>query len=204
MTTDVTTPWRNRITGYGEEAPDQLLANPLNFRVHPAYQQDVLSGVLNDVGVVQNILVNTTTGRMIDGHLRVSLALRNGQPTVPVTYVALTEAEERLILATLDPMSVLAGTDKANLDALLHDLDTGNPAIIQMLDELSFDVVFQDGPSSAPATGRIGQARTQTLVKAVFAVDQLATIESAIASVGIANRGEALTMICLAYLDEKR
>jgi len=27
--------WRNRITGSGEEAPDQLLANPANWRIHP-------------------------------------------------------------------------------------------------------------------------------------------------------------------------
>jgi len=30
-----TTGWRNRITGSGEEAPDQLLANPANWRIHP-------------------------------------------------------------------------------------------------------------------------------------------------------------------------
>ncbi len=30
-----TAPWRNRITGSGEEAPDQLLANPANWRIHP-------------------------------------------------------------------------------------------------------------------------------------------------------------------------
>ena len=29
-----TTGWRNRITGSGEEAPDQLLANPANWRIH--------------------------------------------------------------------------------------------------------------------------------------------------------------------------
>ena len=27
--------WRNRIVGTGEEAPDQLLANPANWRIHP-------------------------------------------------------------------------------------------------------------------------------------------------------------------------
>ena len=37
-----TTPWRNRITGSGEEAPDQLLANPANWRLHPKAQQDAL------------------------------------------------------------------------------------------------------------------------------------------------------------------
>ena len=30
--------WRNRITGSGEEAPDQLLANPANWRIHPKAQ----------------------------------------------------------------------------------------------------------------------------------------------------------------------
>lgn len=49
------TPWQNRITGYGSEAPDQLLANPRNWRTHPATQTDALAGVLSEVGVVQNI-----------------------------------------------------------------------------------------------------------------------------------------------------
>jgi len=35
---------RNRITGTGEEAPDQLLANPANWRIHPKAQQDALAG----------------------------------------------------------------------------------------------------------------------------------------------------------------
>src|SRR5450759_3885851 len=30
-----TVPWRSRIVGSGEEAPDQLVANPLNWRTHP-------------------------------------------------------------------------------------------------------------------------------------------------------------------------
>jgi hypothetical protein len=39
--------WRNRITGTGEEAPDQLLANPANWRTHPKAQQDALAGALD-------------------------------------------------------------------------------------------------------------------------------------------------------------
>ena len=31
--------WRNRIVGEGVEAPDQLLANPQNWRTHPKFQQ---------------------------------------------------------------------------------------------------------------------------------------------------------------------
>ena len=42
-----TAAWRNRITGSGEEAPDQLLANPANWRIHPKAQQDALAGALD-------------------------------------------------------------------------------------------------------------------------------------------------------------
>lgn len=42
--------WENRIVGQGEEAPDQLLANPANWRIHP-------------------------NGHVVDGHLRVAMAL---------------------------------------------------------------------------------------------------------------------------------
>ena len=44
-----TTAWRNRITGSGDEAPDQLLANPANWRIHPKAQQDALAGALDQV-----------------------------------------------------------------------------------------------------------------------------------------------------------
>jgi hypothetical protein len=102
--------WRNRIVGQGTEAPEQLLANPRNWRVHGKTQQAALNGVLDEVGWVQQILVNQRTGHVVDGHLRVTLALRRNEPTVPVIYVDLTEQEEALVLATLDPIGALAGT----------------------------------------------------------------------------------------------
>jgi hypothetical protein len=78
--------WRNRITGSGEEAPEQLLANPVNWRIHAKAQQDALAGALDQVGWVQQILVNRRTGFVVDGHARVALALRRGEPTVPVRH----------------------------------------------------------------------------------------------------------------------
>lgn len=157
--------WHNRITGYGEESPDQLLANPKNFRMHPKHQQDALAGVLRDVGVIQDVIVNQRTGFLIDGHLRVSLALRDGQAAIPVKYVDLNEAEEALVLATFDPISAMAATDAAKLDELLRDVSTGDAAVQQMLDDLAqaagivpglaepgdggdeFDTTPQDGPT---------------------------------------------------------
>lgn len=131
------TEWRNRIIATGDEAPDQLLANPKNFRRHPKHQQEALRGVLNEVGWVQDVIVNRTTGRLVDGHLRVELALRDGAATVPVKYVELSEAEEALILATFDPISALATADREQLDALLREVSTGEAGVQQMLADLA-------------------------------------------------------------------
>ncbi len=112
--------WRNRIVGHGEEDADQLLANPKNWRVHPKAQQSALEGVLKEVGWVQQVIVNRVTGFVVDGHARVAMAISRGEK-VPVVYVELTKEEEALVLATLDPLSAMAGTD----DELLADLKSG-------------------------------------------------------------------------------
>ena len=114
--------WQNRITRYGEQAPSQLVANARNWRTHPRAQQDALEGALRKVGIVQNVVVNQRSGRMLDGHLRVQMAINTGQPMVPVTYVDLSDEEEALILATIDPVTGLAGTDQELLDSLITDI----------------------------------------------------------------------------------
>lgn len=131
------TQWRNRIVGHGEERPDQLLANPLNWRMHPKEQKAALNGVLSQIGWVQEVIVNRNTNRLIDGHLRVLLAKERNEPTVPVIYVDLSEHEEALILATLDPLAAMATADRERLDALLRQVDTSDAAIQAMLEELA-------------------------------------------------------------------
>lgn len=129
--------WRNRIVGYGEEDPEQLLANPANWRVHPKNQQDALAGVLDEVGWVDDILVNRTTGHVVDGHLRVTLSLRRGEKSVPVKYVELSEEEEHKILATLDPLAALAVADREALGALLQSVQSSDAAVQEMLSGLA-------------------------------------------------------------------
>lgn len=126
-------PWRNRIVGYGDEDPEQLLANPANYRIHPKAQQDALRDVLNDVGIVDDVIVNRSTGFLVDGHLRVSLALREGQPSVPVKYVELSAEEEAKILLTFDPLSAMAAIDAMKLDELLQDAKLSGEALQTMV-----------------------------------------------------------------------
>ena len=128
--------FRSRIVGEGWEAPDQLLANPANFRVHPGTQAAALAGALGDLGWVTRVVVNKRTGHVVDGHLRVALALQRSEATVPVTYVDLTEAEELKALATLDPIAAMAGTDKALLEELLATVQTEDAALAEFLEGL--------------------------------------------------------------------
>ena len=86
--------WRSRIVGQGEEAPSSIVPNDRNWRSHPKAQQQAMAGVLDQVGWVSSILVNRRTGRLVDGHLRVELALARGEATVPVRYVDLEPDEE--------------------------------------------------------------------------------------------------------------
>lgn len=129
--------WRNRIVGHGEEAPDQLLANPMNFRVHTGDQASALVGGLNTIGWVQNIVVNRTTGHVVDGHLRIRQAMARGEPMVPVVYVELDENEERIALATLDPIAAMARTDDDMLAELLAQVEVEDAALAEFLDELN-------------------------------------------------------------------
>jgi len=130
------TPWRSRIVGSGEEPPDQLLANPRNWRTHPGAQRDALRGSLSEVGWVQQVLVNRTTGHVVDGHARIEEAISAGAPTVPVLYVELTEEEERLVLATFDPIGAMAQADSVRLDELLAELNANDPGLQALLDSL--------------------------------------------------------------------
>lgn len=110
----------NRIVGHGEEAPDQLLANPLNWRIHGGTQQQALTNVLKTVGIVQSVIVNQRTGFLLDGHLRVAIAMREGLEKIPVVYCDLSPEEEATILASFDPISALAGTDQTKFQEILE------------------------------------------------------------------------------------
>lgn len=156
--------WQNRIIGHGEEAPDQLLANPRNWRIHPKEQQAALAGVLREVGVVQSVIVNKRTNFLVDGHLRVSLAMREGQPTVPCVYVDLTEEEEAKVLATIDPLSAMASTDQDILDDLLAEVSTQDAGLQALLDELAGDppVPPDFQPAGEDEQGRLDEKAKHT------------------------------------------
>lgn len=128
--------WRNRIVGEGEEDPRELIPNPGNWRRHPSAQAAAMTGALDQVGWVQRVLVNKRTGRMVDGHLRVELALKRGEERVPVLFVDLDEEEEKLVLASLDPLAAMAERDGQKLQGLLGDVTVDSAELARMLKAL--------------------------------------------------------------------
>lgn len=128
--------WRSRIVGSGEEAPDQLLAHPQNWRVHGAAQRDALRGSLDTVGWVAPLMVNQRTGFVVDGHARIEEAISRGEPTVPVLYIDLSPEEEALVLATFDPIGAMAEASSERLAELLAEVTVDDEGLRRLLADL--------------------------------------------------------------------
>lgn len=120
MTTETT--WPMRIVGLTFEPPEQLLANPRNWRIHPGEQQQTLRDLLGRVGWITGVIQNDITGHLIDGHDRVENAISEGQPLVPVIHVELSEELEEEALASFDAVGLMAARDEAKLQDLVADV----------------------------------------------------------------------------------
>ena len=129
--------WKNRIVETREMALAELIPNERNWRHHPAGQLRALAGVLAEVGLVQHVIFNQRTGRLVDGHLRLDLAAKEGRDSLPVTIVDLSEDEEALILGTLDPIGAMAQADVGKFEDLLAGIEVENEDLSSFLSDLS-------------------------------------------------------------------
>lgn len=160
--------WKNRIVDEGLEAPDQLLANPLNWRIHPYEQQELMKSALDTIGWIQRITVNRNTGCVVDGHMRVGIAISESEEYVPVSYVDLTEEEEQLSLALYDRLTGLAITDPVQYKSLIEqiqqqeneDLDAFVRGGLDDFDYLSFDAGESNNLKELPRSQSVSTVYT--------------------------------------------
>jgi hypothetical protein len=195
--------WQNRIVGEGEEDARQLLANPGNWRIHSGQQQKALGAVLDEVGWVQRVIVNKRTGRVVDGHLRVALAISKGE-RVPVVYIDVSEAEERLILATIDPLSAMAGTDEDLLAALRGAMLPEHVDIAELCKDPIGESAMPDLPSGDKSpfqqmTFTLHDSQAEQVTAALKAADALGPYAG---SPNENGNGNALARICETFLTE--
>lgn len=126
---------RDRILGLRRVRARDLVPNPRNWRTHPKGQRAALKGILEEVGYADALLVRETSKglQIIDGHLR---AETTPGTEVPVLVLDLDEKEAEKLLATLDPLSAMAGKDEEKVRELLKDIETDNEALKTLFETL--------------------------------------------------------------------
>jgi hypothetical protein len=196
--------WRSRIVEQAQVAPGDLAPHPNNWRLHSSFQGKAMAGVLREVGWVQDVIVNRRTGRILDGHLRVQLAIENGEPSVPVAYVDVSEDEEALILATFDPLGSMAATAGETLAALMLEVETNEPAVRALLDDVALEADEFTLEAPGGAVGGPGRhlGDPERVVKAVVYTKDLELFEEALSLTGLMNRGDAVAAVCREYVEK--
>ena len=203
--------WKSRIVGHDRIAASQILANPLNHRRHPQRQHDIVTASLDELGIVKSVIVNRTTGRLVDGHERVELALgRSPDALVDVEYVELSEDEERKALLILDASSELATTDRDALLNLLDDLHTDSAPLLDLFSGMngaSFsdfvgrvakEPVVGDGPGDDEPPAITKEDSLTFVIPVTVSQDEALRAAIRIAKVkhGSKLAADALTLIC--------
>jgi hypothetical protein len=129
--------WRDRILRLEYVSPRDLDDHPLQHKIHPESQAEVMRGVLEDVGIadVLRAYISPSSGKLtaIDGHLRKSL----GAQPWPTLILDVSDEEAAYLLSLYDEIAGLAIRDKERLNTLLHEVQSGNSAVQQLLSEIA-------------------------------------------------------------------
>jgi hypothetical protein len=140
-------------------------ANPDNWRTHPPAQIKALRAMIGQVGYAGAVLLNETTGHLIDGHARVSSAPPD--EVLPVLVGRWTLEQERQILVSLDPLAAMAQADAEKLAELTADMDLeGDLAgLAEQLDQMEAggdeDSPPGEPPPNAPIAGGGGSGSAE-------------------------------------------
>lgn len=116
--------------------------HPLNWKDHNARQKRNLVETMNQVGWAGVLLFNMNTGRLLDGHGRLDDDVRRNlkdNQVYPVVRGHWTEAEERLILQTLDPLAAMASTNAEALRKLNSIIEQDQKEVVDQLSAQSLE-----------------------------------------------------------------
>lgn len=142
---------KDRIKELRRVKASELLPNPKNWRTHPTNQKNALKGVLAEVGYADALIARELedgTLQLLDGHLR---AETTPDQEVPVLVLDVNEAEADKILATLDPLSAMAGKNEELLADLLTGIETESEALQDLLNQTLGQPTLPDDETDKPA-----------------------------------------------------
>lgn len=128
---------RDRIKSLRRVRAGDLKPSPRNWREHPEAQRAALQAILSEVGYAGALAARELADgslELVDGHLRADM---DPEEKVPVLILDINEADAIKLLATLDPLAAMAGTNKDALGALLGEIDTESEELAKMLKGLA-------------------------------------------------------------------
>lgn len=123
---------------FGWYDPASLDANPLNWKVHPEDQLQVVEDLIHRHNWLVPLTFNRTTGRLLNGHARRLLAIQKGWP-VPVVIIEAPEESEPEILLALDPSGDMAEADTSKLADLLQRFTAPTNGIRELVSRVSVE-----------------------------------------------------------------
>lgn len=147
-------PVRNRIKELRWVRAGDVRPNPRNWRTHPAFQRAALTAVLAEVGFADALIARELPDgalELVDGHLRAELL---PDDALPVLVLDVDEVEADKLLAALDPLAALAGTNAAAVGQLVSRLETESAELRQVFARLpqGENLAGLEGESAAPPT----------------------------------------------------
>ncbi len=150
---------RDRILDLRRVPARDLRPDPRNWRTHPKAQKEALQGLLSEIGYADALLARETPEGLvlIDGHLR---AETTPDSEVPVLVLDVDEKEAGKLLASLDPLSAMAGADDQRLAEILRSVETSSEAVKNMFDRLAKEngILSVGQVSDVDAEPQIGRA----------------------------------------------
>jgi hypothetical protein len=143
---------RDRIRDLRRVPASDLRPHPMNWRTHSDRQRDILRGILAEVGYADALLARELADgslELIDGHLR---AETTPDQLVPVLVLDVDASEAAKLLATIDPLANMAGTNHELLQQVLAETSTENPELQQLWNDMSQVVELEKEAFSADKT----------------------------------------------------
>lgn len=99
--------------------PASVTPNDANWKVHPDDQREAVGDLIDRHGWLKPFLFNTRSGKLVDGHARLQVAVEKGVKAVPLWLGEWDDAAEAEILALLDETARMAEAEPDKLQALL-------------------------------------------------------------------------------------
>ena len=99
------------------------MVSPYNPRTISDHDLAALARSMHEFGIVEPIVINRRTGRIVGGHQRVKAAEASGIEELPVVYVDLDETQEKQLNIALNRIS--GEFDMEKLGDLLKELEDG-------------------------------------------------------------------------------